>query len=168
VPRIVINDTSCLLDLHKVGLLLPMLQLPYEFQVALPVRENELLTISEEVWAQLEQAGLLSVDLAPENVSDAMQLRAAHAPLSAEDCMSLALARAIGDAILLTGDMALRRISQQYAVEIHGVLWVVDELYRLALSDVPTLRACIESWRDDPHVRLPAHELTARLRRFGE
>ena len=40
ILRVVINDASCLIDLHKVDLVVSMLGPPYHFVVALPVREE--------------------------------------------------------------------------------------------------------------------------------
>jgi hypothetical protein len=46
------------------------------------------------------------------------------------------------------------------------VLWVVDELKRLALCGDDVLATALELWRDDPAVRLPAPELARRLRLY--
>lgn len=165
--RIVINDASCLIDLHKGGILRAMLQLPYQFQVALPVRVNELLTIPPEDWAFLAAGGLTTVDLPGEAVAEVEVLRTNHGALSAEDCFSLVLARRTQGSLLLTGDGALRRVATVYKVPVHGVLWVVDELMRVGLSDPATLRACLENWRDDTMVWLPVGEVTTRIRRLS-
>lgn len=165
--RIVINDASCLIDLHKGGILRAMLRLPYQFQVALPVRVNELLTIPSDDWAFLAAGGLATVDLPGEAVAEVEVLRANHGALSAEDCFSLVLARRTQGSLLLTGDGALRQIAQGYRIPVHGVLWVVDELAKLGLADAVMLRACLELWRDDPLVWLPASEVAARIRRLS-
>lgn len=164
--RIVINDASCLIDLHKGGILRIMLLLPYQFQVALPVRANELLTIPPEDWTFLAAGGLTTVDLPGEAVAEVEVLRTNHAALSAEDCFSLVLSRRTRGSLLLTGDGALRRIAQGYRVPVYGVLWIIDELTRLDLADTVTLRACLELWRDDPLVWLPTSEVAARIRRL--
>ncbi|GIV60064.1 MAG: hypothetical protein KatS3mg043_1153 [Rhodothermaceae bacterium] len=31
--------------------------------------------------------------------------------------------------LLLTGDNALRKLAQSLGIEVHGVLWVLDQLY---------------------------------------
>lgn len=51
---IVVNDASCLIDLKKGKLLHLLLQLPYEFIVPLPIREEELLDFSKSEWSDLE------------------------------------------------------------------------------------------------------------------
>lgn len=109
--RIVINDASCLIDLHKVNLVEVMLQLPYDFVVALPVAHNELLDFTKKDWRRLASAGLVQVDLDPGQVGRAIALRSQNAKLTAEDCFSLVLAEDIVDSILLTGDAELRNIA---------------------------------------------------------
>ena len=48
--RIVVSDSSCLIDLRKVSLLEPLLELPYEFIIPNTLFEDELLkfTVAEE------------------------------------------------------------------------------------------------------------------------
>lgn len=162
--RVVVNDASCLIDLRKVELLLAMLRLPYRFTVALPIRENELLDFTADEWQRLESAGLEVVDLTGEQIGRAFEHRAAHAKLSAEDCFSLTLAEDPSGPVLLTGDASLRKVAERLSIEVHGVLWVLDELHRLALFEPAELCKCLEGWRDDPFVRLPAAALTTRLR----
>src|SRR5277367_6377921 len=109
-PRVVVNDRSCVIDLWKVRLLLDMLRLPYRFAIALPVRRDELLDLTQQEWGALVAQGLDIVDLDSSQVTDAVNLRALHTPLSAADCLSLALARTFSNSILLTGDVHLRII----------------------------------------------------------
>lgn len=165
-PRVVINDASCLFDLHKGGILQAMLALPYVFQVALPVRRNELLTIAGSEWEAFESAGLITIDLPDTAVAEAIALKNDHAALSAEDCFSLVLARQTRGSVLLTGDRTLRTVAAAAGVDVHGVLWIVDELVRLKLHPRPALRTCLTAWRDDPTVWLPAHEVASRLERL--
>lgn len=164
--RVVINDASCLIDLHKADLVRAMLGLPYRFVVALPVRVNELLGFEGKQWRALEAAGLEVIDLDGPQVARVFALRATHAALSAEDCFSLVLAEDATSPILLTGDAALRKVAERRRIEVHGVLWVVDQLGQHALAGKATLLRSLELWRDDPLVRLPGPALAARLRRL--
>ena len=166
--RVVINDSSCLIDLWKVQLLQDLLRLPYRFAVALPVQRSEMLNITRQEWTTLAELGLEIIDLDGGQVGQAIALLARYPRLSAEDCFSLALARSFQDAILLTGDAQLRNISEAiYNIEVHGVLWVIDELSRLNLLPAGRVVRCLQSWRDDPTVYLPAGSIAARLRRLS-
>lgn len=68
--------------------------------------------------------------------------------------------------ILLTGDGLLRGVAADHSRRVHGVLWVIDELNRLALCGGDIMAAALEFWRDDSTVRLPMSELPQRLRLF--
>lgn len=164
VRRVVINDASCLIDLHKVGLVEVMLQLPYDFVVALPVAYNEVLDFTDQDWGRFSECGLEQVDLDPNQTGRAIAHRSQHNKLTAEDCFSLVLAEEIKDSILLTGDAELRNVAVDKGCEVHGVIWVADQIHSLGLIDNLDLAACLEVWLNDPLVRLPAAELSARLR----
>ena len=45
MTTVVVNDASCLIDLHKGQLLNVMLTLPYRFVVPLPIRQAEALDL---------------------------------------------------------------------------------------------------------------------------
>ena len=47
--RIIVSDSSCLIDLRKVGLLDAFLKLPYEFLIPNTLFEDELLKLGFRV-----------------------------------------------------------------------------------------------------------------------
>lgn len=166
---VIINDACCLIDLHKVALVTAMLKLPFDFHVPLPVRRNELLSISPLEWTLFEAGGLHTIDLPGDLVARAFALKARHPALSAEDCFSLALVQETPQALLLTGDAALRQVAQEhYSVEVHGILWVADHLVRYGIVDHHTVCTCLTSWDADPLVRLPPASIAARLIEWGQ
>jgi predicted nucleic acid-binding protein len=162
--RVVINDASCLIDLHKVGLVEVMLQLPYDFVVPLPVTHNEVLDFTKADWSRFSDAGLGQVDLDPGQVGRAMTHRSQYSKLTAEDCFSLVLAEDIKHSILLTGDAELRNVASGKGCEVHGVIWVADQIHSHGLIANLELAERLEVWLNDPLVRLPTTELNARLR----
>jgi predicted nucleic acid-binding protein len=162
--RVVINDASCLIDLHKVGLVEVMLQLPYDFVLPLPVAHNEVLDFTELDWSRFSDAGLGQVDLDPGQVGRAMTHRSQYTKLTAEDCFSLVLAEDIKHSILLTGDAELRNVATGKGCEVHGVIWVADQIHSHGLIANLELAKRLEVWLNDPLVRLPTTELNARLR----
>lgn len=162
--RVVINDASCLIDLHKVGLVEAMLQLPYSFIVALPVAHNEVLDFTAGDWTRFSQAGLVQVDLDPGQVGRALAHRSQNAKLTAEDCFSLVLTEDNQGSILLTGDAVLRTVAAENGCEVHGVLWVTDEICRCGVLGGDRIAECLQTWLDDELVRLPAGQINIRLR----
>jgi hypothetical protein len=87
-----------------------------------------------------------------------------NSKLTARRLFSLVLAEDIKDAILLTGDAELCSVAISKGWEVHGVLWVADEIHRGGLVTAHKLIQCLTAWRDDPLVRLPSNLLYARLR----
>lgn len=162
-PIVVVNDASCLIDLRKARLLHLVVRLPYRLVIPLPVRSSELIRFTAQEWAVLD-ANSVIFDLPAERVAEAFAVRATFPQLSANDCFCLVTTRCHDGAILLTGDRLLRDVAANDGRRVHGVLWVVDELKRLALCSDETLTTALELWRDDPTVRLPEPELARRLR----
>ena len=78
-----------------------------------------------------------------------------------------ALAESCPGCILLTGDGSLRALARRQKIEVHGVLWVIDELRVHAISATETLLKALQSMAKDPTVRLPQRELAAYIKRYG-
>ena len=76
------------------------------------------------------------------------------------------MAEEIEEAILLTGDRLLRRVATDNAIEVHGVIWALDEFHRHAVVEPDRLALAIEALLEDPLVFLPDRELRQRLRRL--
>ncbi len=161
--NILVNDTSCLIDLRKAGFLTAALRLPYRFVVALPLVTTELLDFTEADWGDLKGLGLQVVDLPPNLVAKAFEHRAADPALSPDDCFSLALAEASPKSILLTGDKALRLKAERLNIDVHGVLWVSDQIDEHKTIDVDYLLKGLRLWKDDPLVFLPRAEIDRRI-----
>jgi hypothetical protein len=51
-------------------------------------------------------------------------------------------------------------------MEVHGVLWVLDEIYRIRLTSAATLLAALRTFSADPTVRLPRRELGVYIKRY--
>ena len=165
---VVVNDASCLIDLRKGRLVRAMLALPYRFVVPLPIRRAEALDFTDQDWRCLETGGLVTFDLPPERVAEAMRVRAAHPRLSANDCFCLVSTRCHEHGILLTGDRLLHRAAAGEGLRVHGVLWVVDELRKGDACSHGTLITALEHWRDDRTVFLPRGEIDVRLRELRQ
>ena len=122
-PQRLVIDASVLIDLEKGGL----------FSVAVRLVAEWLMPdlIAEEFLAAPASlglpAGMFSLELCPEQVAEASAVRAQHRSLSLQDASALALARSLG-AMLLAGDGPLRRIAGEAGLNVHGTLWVLDEL----------------------------------------
>lgn len=163
---IVVNDASALIDLKKGRLLHVLGDLPFDWVIPLPIREDEILSFSPQDWAVLETSGFEVYDLPGTQVGEALALRRSRGKLSTNDCFCLVAARHHENSILLTGDRLLRRSAEEEGIKVHGVLWVLDELHQRGVCEARLLTGALEVWREDPTVRLPANELDRRIRRL--
>ena len=159
---VIVNDASCLIDLRKGSLLAVLCTLPYRFVVPLPVRESEVLDFSNEQWRQLDDTGMITHDLTPDEVAQALALKKRHPALSANDCFCFVTALA-HPGILLTGDALLRRVATDNGLRVHGVLWIIDELDAAAGCERSLLTQALKTWQGDATVFLPQREVSNRL-----
>ena len=90
-----------------------------------------------------------------------------HARLKLNDCFALALAEELGDSLLLTGDGPLRRVAEDNGIEVHGVLWVTDEMETHAIVPFADLHAALQLFAADDLVFLPQDEVLRRIRRLA-
>ncbi len=165
--RIVVSDTSCIIDLKKAGLLEALLRLPYTFVVPDTLFEDEWLSLATEEKRTLRELGLEVRGLSGELVQRAGAYFNQYARLKLNDCFALTLAEDIGNCILLTGDGALRRIAEGKGVEVRGVLWATDEMETHGVTSPASLHAALRLFYDDVLVFLPPDEVLLRLRRLA-
>lgn len=164
--EIIVNDSSCLIDLRKCGLLTTALLLSFRFVVALPLITAELHDFNEGDWDDLQTRGLQVIDLSPSQTERAFTLMSLFPGLSAYDCFSLALAETTKNAMLLTGDRQLRTRAGNLGVEVHGVLWISDEIEKASKMSSADLAAALARLEADPLVFLPADEVRVRIERL--
>lgn len=164
--RIIISDSSCLIDLHKGGLLQAIFSLPFRFAIPQPLFDEEILSISEKEKAALVASGMEVMVLPGEHVSVARVYFNENRRLKLNDCFALVLAEATEKAILFTGDQPLRQLAESKDIETHGVLWAIDMLGEHTDIDPGLLLEALLIFEDDPLVRLPGDEIKVRIRRL--
>lgn len=165
--RVVISDGSCLIDLRKASLLSAFLQLPYEVMIPNTLFEEELLKFTVAQKKAMIRGGLKVVDLPGESVERAREVARQFPHLSVHDGFAYALAETLLGCILLTGDDSLRAFARKRKIEVHGILWVIDELHAHEISAMETLYAALQVLANDPTVRLPQPTLAAYLKRYA-
>src|SRR5881397_120088 len=72
--RIIVSDSSCLIDLRKGSLLEIFLQLPYEFLIPNTLFEEELIRFTDAQKKMLLADGLKVIDLPGDGVQRAQQV----------------------------------------------------------------------------------------------
>lgn len=163
---IIVNDTSCLIDLRKAELLRTALLLPFQFGIALPLVVMELHDSTACDWSTLKKRGLQIIDLSPTQVQRAIDLKSQFPSLSANDCFSLALTETTEGALFLTGDPKLRKEASRLGVPVHGVLWVFDEIARASVTPFEELAEALERLDADPLVFLSKEDVKTRIEKY--
>ena len=161
-----VADSSCVIDLHKVGLLLPLFELPYTVVMPRSLLDDELIRLTGDEKREMIDRGLRAGHLDDAGLVQAQRYFDRYPALAWNDCLALRMAEEIEAAILLTGDSLLRRIATEKTIDVHGVIWALDEMHRLAVVDPARLAGAIQALIYDPLVFLPDQELRQRLHRL--
>ena len=164
--RVIVSDTSCVIDLHKAALLEEFIALPYTVAMPLPLFEHEALFLDTDTKDHLLALGLEIVNVAASGVARAMRYANQYPALQSNDCFALVVAESSENAVLLTGDKRLKTVAGDHGVTAHGVLWATDEIYDHELCDAKKLREGLRVFRDDPLVFIPNELIRKRLRRY--
>lgn len=88
--------------------------------------------------------------------------------LSIHDGFAFALAESRQGSILLTGDGGLRAFAVEHGMEVHGVLWVIDEIHTNELAPAEALLEVLRGFAADETVRLLRRDLAAQIRRYAK
>ena len=136
----------------------------YTFLISRDTLEDELIT-PIDLGEKLTSYGLIKTELTNEEFLLSIQLKEKYTSLSVYDTFALAIAKLRG-IILLSGDGPLRKAAKREKVEVHGTLWVVDQLWakrRLQGEEYKTLLAQLEN-HCGKEVRLPLDEILKRIK----
>jgi predicted nucleic acid-binding protein len=164
---IVVGDASVVIDILQMGLLREFLDLRWQVIIsALVVSEVQDAGSGElDDAVRLGQVTILNFDSS--DLEQIQEYSLAYPGLSIPDCSCLHLAKE-KSAILLTGERLLRSIaSGPHTLEVHGLLWVLDQLvakkilsYRHAHSKLERQMAI--------NKRLPLSECKKRLSNWSK
>lgn len=158
--RVVISDSSVLIDLAKAQLIESTLALPYEFVIPDVIFADELIDLRHYEKEQLLELGFKTGSLTGEQVETVFKYGVSYKPLTANDCFALVLAETIAEAILLTGDGDLRKTAHRHKVETHGIIWLCEQMRECQTVEDKILLVALEALRDDPRSRIPRKELS--------
>jgi len=165
--RVLVSDSSVLIEFSKRGLLEEMFRLSFEFVVPDLLFEEELIDLGEYSRDDMVRFGLGVEALDPIGVKTALSYQSRRRRLSLVDCFALALASG-RKYVLLTGDKAMRTFAEAEDIEVHGVLWIVDHILAEGIVPKADILAALEAMRDDPRCHVPGTELARRIRQLSE
>lgn len=159
---VLVSDTSVIIDLERGEILEAVFAMNAEFAVPDLLFEREL---SGDLGTRLVSLGLRVEELSPAEVEAATVLSRADRSLSLADTFAFALAQA-RRWTLLTGDAGLRRAAETHQLEVHGALWVFDQLEAGGACDPHVLDEALTRTTSHPRCRLPRTEVARRLARY--
>ncbi len=130
--NIAVKDANILIDLIESDLL----GLWFKLGITTYISDLVQLEIQEEAQKKILKpfvdAGLLIVEaLTPNELTTAVNMREKHR-ISIEDASVLILAKR-KQALLLSGDAALRKTAEAEGITVHGILWIFNRLVNRAL-----------------------------------
>lgn len=118
-----VTDSNIWVDLYLSRLMEMAFSLPYRF-AAPDVIIEELVRSS---GSDLVACGLQVKELSGAQVLKVADLAGRYPKPSRQDLFALVLAEELG-AIPITGDGALRDLAREVGVEVHGTIWVLDQM----------------------------------------
>jgi hypothetical protein len=161
--RILVSDTSVLIDLERGQLLEATFGLEWEFAVPDLLYKRELRGHN---GPELLRLGLRVESLDGTGVQTALDYQAKAPALSLADSFALALAK-INDWTLLAGDGELRKLAAVEEVDYHGVLWVFDQLLAQQVIVAEVLHRSLTTIAKHPRCRLPTRDVRERLEQYA-
>lgn len=164
--KILVNDTNIFIDLHSVGLLEEMCRLPYEIHtvdfVVAEIADADQRRIFDELVAQ----GGIFIDgfTADEVIEIVEEHSSVSGNLSIPDCSVCYFARK-HNVPMLTGDRRLRRYAEEQSIEVHGILFIFDELVKHDIISTSMAADRLEELFAI-NARLPKAEIRNRINRW--
>ena len=156
--RIAIADANIFIDLIYIELHAKLFELDLELHTTLYVYEE----------LNIEQQNALSKFIKKSNLTihtqeefESIQKVEIRKGLSESDISILLMAAEL-DAILLTGDNLLRKVSTLQKIEVHGIFWLMDNFLKERLITKRKATQCLKSLMDY-NKRLPQEECDKRL-----
>jgi len=131
--KVAVKDANVLIDLEVSELFDLWFQLGYETYVP-DLVIAELKDGKHHQAISYAEAGQLRVFVSPSEflLRATLLNQQVGGSVGIVDCSALLLAKDLG-AMLLSGDGALRRVADHHQVEVHGSIWIFDELIRANL-----------------------------------
>lgn len=164
--KILVNDTNIFIDLHSVGLLEEMCRLPYEIHtvdfVVAEIADADQRRIFDDLVAQ----GGIFIDgfTADEVIEIVEEHSSVSGNLSIPDCSVCYFARK-HNVPMLTGDRRLRHYAEEQSIEVHGILFIFDELVRHDIISTSMAADRLEELFAI-NARLPKTEIRNRINRW--
>lgn len=163
--RIIIHDASVLIDLVSMEILNEALSLPDDMAVPdLVVHEIVEPRQREALGACIQDRRFRVLPLNGDELAQAALMRTQMSGLSMADCSVILKAQALSG-MILSGDMRLRKQATALGFEVHGSLWVVEQLF--THGALTSKDACVAlTTLENSNSRIPKNECRALKERI--
>lgn len=160
------SDTNIWIDFQLIDRLQLPFRLAHVYCMSADTMREEL-TDPPALCNTLCALGLRLLEIDQTELEMVIDFGALYPKLSTYDRIALAIAKCRGY-ILLTGDRPLRTAAMAQQVEVHGTLWVVDELLQANCITQREYIAVLQSFLDDTSgkIRLPMAEIHRRIQQM--
>lgn len=162
LPNILVTDMNIWIDLEKGNILDSIFHLPYQLLIS----DFLIAEMKDPSWEGLMRLGLQTHPLNSESILELEHLRSSHRQLSISDLAAFLLAKEL-EARLVTGDRRLNALAQSQGVEVHGVLWLLDEMVMHNVLKPSYAATALQRMRSN-NARLPSVECLDRLTRWSD
>ena len=163
--KVLVSDSSILIEFSKRELLDKMFHLEFQFAVSDLLFHEELIDLGAYSRQDLLAFGLRVESLDAQGVETAIVYQSERPALSLVDSFALALADRQGWH-LLTEDRTMRSVAQSKGIAHRDALWVIDSMQDAGILLAPQVVAVLEAMRNDPRCPVPKPDLAARIRRL--
>lgn len=158
--KLLISDANILIDVDVGGLIEPMFQLPYEYATPDILYEEEI----KSHHGYYVKMGLRPIELSEQAVIRTIELANKYRGVSSYDLSAFSLAEQ-EQAPLLTGDQKLRKLCQEENHEVHGTIWLVENMLEKNIIDVDRADIAYKYMIEDGS-RLPEDKIKNQISRF--
>ncbi|MBC2734069.1 MAG: PIN domain-containing protein [Desulfobacteraceae bacterium] len=163
---VVVNDACLLIDLIDVDLFHEFLQLGFRAHITSSVLtelEGDEYEIPIKKSIRQSNLSLYSLTADDQNVIESL-MQAHSSKLSEPDCSCLHLAKKL-DATILTCEKLLTKTAKSLKIEVHGSLWVLDQLIASSIITKSTAHRKLTELMSI-NDRLPKNECEKRLKQW--
>ena len=161
--QLISSDTSIWVDFEKLGHIEWPFRLNYTYLMSGMAIDDELLSPTD-FGKRLIRAGLLAVDLTDVELALLEEYTSKYRRLSTFDAIAMSISK-VREIVLLTGDKALRNAAEAEGVEVHGLLWITDQLLDSNLITRMDHDLCMRDLKNrlGTEFRLPVREIDQRM-----
>lgn len=167
--KIIVNDANILIDLVDLKILPYFFQLEFEFHTTAIILDELFKEQKEALFPYIETGSLIVDDISEVDLIEILMIRATKPNLSEQDCSAFYQAQK-DKAALITSDNTLRKFAQANNLEVHGHLWVFDNLVNNEILTGITAIKKLEELCNviNPKLGLPKNECQKRIKLWSK